>query len=225
MGEAGVKSLEQRQREKYVRRAAIPSRFHGRTLRDLKVPTEVLVPCLAFVERVAAGAEPVGKGLLLHGRPGRGKTTIAVCALMDTLATAPREALGKAPESDAMRPGYYSTYAEMIFEHKNSWGRTEDSSASEDLLKSLYGRQVNDWWNTRVLVLDDVGKEHSGQSGFTVNTLHDLLRSRYDKGLPTVVTTNLDPSDWGMSYGEAMASFIHEAFTIVAVGGSDRRRT
>jgi DNA replication protein DnaC len=223
MGQASVSSLEERQRAKFVRRAGIPQRLVGKRMGDLTIAQSVRVACDAMVERMTTGGDPIGQGILLHGGPGRGKTTIAVAALIEALYVVPREMLGKEPESDAMRPGYYSTYTELVHEHKTSWGKDEEAEVSEDLLRSLYGRQSRGWWNTRLLVLDDVGKEHAGASGFTVNTLHDLLRSRYDKALPTIITTNLEPEDFA-HYGPAMASFIHEAFDIVEVSGKDRRR-
>jgi DNA replication protein DnaC len=220
-----MKDFEDRQREKYMSRAGLPVRFQEKALSSLVIGDHVRLACEGLVARVATGAAPIGVGLLLHGSPGRGKSTVATATLREVIMTASREALGKDELSGPMLPGYYLTYTELISEHKTSWGRDlEAADVSEDLLKSLYGRQHRSWWNTRLLVLDDVGKEHSGASGFTVSTLHDLLRSRYDKGFPTIITTNLEPADWEVAYGEAMYSFIHEAFDIVDVGGRDRRR-
>jgi len=217
-------TLDEKQRAKFLRRAAVPVRFGDTTLDTLTITPGVMISCKRLIERMQTGAAPIGKGILFHGAPGRGKSTIAVATLRTALMTLPREVLGKEPESDTMRPGYYSTYTELVAEHKTSWGKSEDADASEDLLRSLYGRHNRGWWNTRLLVLDDVGKEHNGGSGFTVNTLHDLLRSRYDKAFPTIITTNLTPAQFDPVYGGAMASFIHEAFDIVEVTGKDRRR-
>lgn len=209
-------------RTRFIDRAEVPTRLRKR-LSDLEIDVEVYAHVEDMVTRVATTGEPLGRGLMLCGDPGRGKTTIAVAALIEVLETAPYEVLGKTPYSYPMLPGFYITYARLIRKHKESWDGGDEADAAKDLIRSLYGEQTSDHWNTRVLVLDDVGKEHGGASGFTVNTLHDLLRSRYDLAFPTIVTTNLKPQDWAREYGDAMGSFIREAFDIVHVGGEDRR--
>jgi DNA replication protein DnaC len=77
--------------------------------------------------------------------------------------------------------------------------------------------------NVRVLVLDDLGKEYKG-SGFNDASFDEILRSRYDRALPTIVTTNVMRDDWKHQYGEAMGSFAFEAFRRVEIIGEDRRK-
>jgi len=61
-------------------------------------------------------------------------------------------------------------------------------------------------------VIDDVGKEHASLSGWQKNVLHHVLRTRFNLGLPTIVTTNVSLDDWGSLYGDATESFAKEAF-------------
>jgi DNA replication protein DnaC len=91
------------------------------------------------------------------------------------------------------------------------------------IMEGFHGRAKMDHLNVRVLVLDDLGKELS--SDYNVAGFDELLRSRYDKGLPTIVTTNLTREQWGRKYGEAMGSFVYEAFNRVIIGSKDLRRT
>lgn len=213
-----------KRRANYLQRSMLPPGLQDADFETLAMPVEVKVKCAAFIKQFTDGTD-LGKGLMFTGKPGRGKTTIAAATLLECMNQAPHDRLGKTDQSYPMLPGYFVTYPELIYQHRTSWGKNEEAQEAEDLLRSLYGRQSRDHWNTRVLVLDDIGKEHSGASGFTSATLHDLLRSRYYKGLPTLVTTNLDQDDIEQAYGDAMASFIHEAFAIVEVGGKDRRRS
>ena len=210
-------------RQRYIRRANIPVRFQDLDLGDLSIDSDTEMLCREVVARLATSQEPVGRGIILSGRPGRGKSTIAVATLLGALKEVPRSVLGHTFDGDAYRPGYYLTYAEMIRTYQKSW--KPDETDAYDLIQALYCAETKyTWLNTKVLVLDDLGKEHTGPSGFTVAALHDLLRSRYDKAAPTIITTNLDFDEFGSTYGEAMESFIHEAFDLVTVGGKDRRR-
>jgi DNA replication protein DnaC len=74
------------------------------------------------------------------------------------------------------------------------------------------GESLDDAYNVRVLVLDDVGKEHASLSGWQKSMLHHVLRTRYNNGLPTIVTTNVELKNWSGLYGEATESFANEAF-------------
>jgi len=38
------------------------------------------------------------------------------------------------------------------------------------------------------------------------------LRTRFNHGLPTIVTTNIKLENWAASYGDATESFANEAF-------------
>ena len=87
---------------------------------------------------------------------------------------------------------------------------------SEELLyNGILGEATDDTYNVRVLVLDDVGKEHASASGWQKNMLHHVLRTRFNHGLPTIVTTNIKLDDWEAHYGSATQSFVHEAFVYV----------
>ena len=45
--------------------------------------------------------------------------------------------------------------------------------------------------------------------------LHHILRTRFNNGLPTIVTTNLPVKSWEAAYGGATESFINEAFATI----------
>jgi DNA replication protein DnaC len=91
----------------------------------------------------------------------------------------------------------------------------------------MHGECADDAYNIRVLVLDDVGKEHQSGSGWQRNMLHHILRTRFNNGLPTIVTTNLPVKTWESTYGGATESFIHEAFAVIeleSIRGDLRKR-
>ena len=90
-------------------------------------------------------------------------------------------------------------------------------------LTAIYGESNE---NVKLLILDDLGKEYRTASGWAENQFDALLRTRFNYGLPTIITTNVPIESWGEVYGESMYSFLHEAFTtyqVISMEG-DRRR-
>ena len=178
------------------------------------------------------GIGTTGVGLLFDGAPGLGKTTHAVTTAMEVIRRLPDEANDVAPifgvnASDVtqhFRPIYYMTYPEFLSRKKAM------IDADPDTKKELYremegfhGRSKEDYLNVRILILDDLGKEYKG-AGFNDASFDEILRSRYDKGLPTIITTNVSREKWAAQYGEAMGSFAYEAFKRVRIIGEDLRQ-
>jgi DNA replication protein DnaC len=100
----------------------------------------------------------------------------------------------------------------------------EASESDEILYAGILGKCDDDAYNVRILVIDDLGKEHASLSGWQSNMLHHILRTRYNKGLPTIVTTNIDRENWHHVYGDATGSFVHEAFVYLPVNEVDLRK-
>jgi hypothetical protein len=85
---------------------------------------------------------------------------------------------------------------------------------------------VSEWWEvdelkwiyndaTYLLVIDDVGKEYRAASGWAADMFEHLIRHRFDRGLPTLVTTNLRHADWNAEYNPSMFSFLGEACPVL----------
>lgn len=158
----------------------------------------------------AVGSRGCGKGLMFWGTPGHGKTTLALAVLQEMLTTFSFEEFDSEPSSPLIRPAYFATFNDLL-DLKGAMmdGPTEDQAV---IYAGILGECRNDAYNVRVLVLDDVGKEHASLSGWQKNMLHHVLRTRFNNGLPTIVTTNIELSDWAGLYGDATESFANEAF-------------
>jgi DNA replication protein DnaC len=177
------------------------------------------------------GIGTTGVGLLFDGVAGLGKTTHSVICLTELIRRLPEDQtdgaklLGYKREdySVAARPVYYMTVPDFINRKKSMIDADPDTRREMQLqMDGFHGRAKMDHLNVRVLVLDDLGKEP--KSEYNVAGFDELLRSRYDKGLPTIVTTNLDREQWKGKYGDAMGSFVYEAFNRVIIGNKDLRR-
>jgi DNA replication protein DnaC len=210
-----------------IRRANLPSSTIGLQLPDLDpYQGKVLDVVESWIDKLkrgeivkADGRRNSGKGLLLIGAPGQGKTTLASVILQKLLLEASSEAWSS--HMTLERPAYFTDYPTLLRSQQRAFDKDE---TYQDLIDSVFGEGHPDR-NVRLLVVDDLGKEHRTASGWAEHTFDALLRRRFSLGLPTIVTTNVPLSSWAKVYGESMASFANEAFAALEVvsPGGDRR--
>lgn len=72
-----------------------------------------------------------------------------------------------------------------------------------------------------LLVLDDLGKEHTTE--WTNETIYSIINYRYEHMLSTVVTTNLSLTEMQEKLGEATVSRLMEMCEYVSMDGKDYR--
>ena len=213
-------------RKAWVKTASIPKARLGWTLGDCTdAPETALKPVKSWLKLalegeyiLKAGGAKCGRGILFYGEPGRGKTTIALALIQEIMTTFPIEAFMPQEGKVIIRPCYFSTFNSLLDLKGKLMDNPTDSE--ETLYEGILGEAKDDAYNVRVLVIDDIGKEHTTLSGWQSNMLHHVLRTRFNNGLPTIVTSNIEKEDWAASYGEATGSFIKEAFLYIPVNGS-----
>lgn len=172
-----------------------------------------------------------GVGLLFDGGPGEGKTTHAVVSAVEFILNLPTDIdeackVLQCKREDygvSLRVVYYLTFPEFLAIKKQAFdAEPEERRELNRVMDGFHGRAQEDWLNVRLLILDDLGKENG--SNYDSTSFDEILRARYDKGLPTIVTTNVMREDWGIKYGEAMGSFAHEAFNRIRIVNKDLRK-
>lgn len=176
------------------------------------------------------GLGTTGVGLLFDGGPGLGKTTHAVTTIMEFIRNLPEDedkakkilGVNNNDYGRGLRPVYYLTFPEFLNKKKAIFDASLDERRDlYEEVEGLHGRSKYDSLNVRILVLDDLGKEYA--SAYNDASFDEILRSRYDKGLPTIVTTNVARENWAKQYKEAMGSFAYEAFHRIQLTGKDLR--
>jgi DNA replication protein DnaC len=219
-----------------LRNSNIPTRFLGYEASDMvtdfpeSINDWVSDVLEGSVIKSIGGLGLTGTGLLFDGSPGMGKTTHAVVAAMEIIrrldSTKAKEVFQYTRESDCgmlSRPIYYLTYPEFLSKKKAAFDAEPDEKREINrVIEGLHGRAKEDWLNVRVLILDDLGKEYG--SKYDDASFDEILRSRYDRALPTIVTTNELLENWEAKYSKAMASFANEAFQRVRLNTKDLRR-
>lgn len=133
------------------------------------------------------------KGLLLAGKPGRGKTSVAAALAVDC--------------GEPYTAAFWEV-RDLLSAVKDEFGENVSHTLERAATKPL-------------LVLDDLGRER--QTDFNVDTVRGILERRYARGLPVVVTTNLTSRDLEAHVGSRVWSRLHEMTEQLPLGGSDIR--
>jgi DNA replication protein DnaC len=171
-----------------------------------------------------------GLGMLFDGDPGMGKTTYAAISAIEFIRRLPdsdedaSKLLGVKSGDYGMklRAVYYTTYPEYLSLKRSAFdAEPEEKRELMRIIDGFHGRAKEDHLNVRVLIIDDLGKEH--KTTWNESQFDELLRSRYDKGLPTIITTNVLKENWAVAYSEAMGSFANEAFVPIRLKNKDLR--
>jgi DNA replication protein len=192
--------------------AGIPRWCRGRGFDQWQVYSEsaetAVRTCAAFAAdfpeyfaRTSTDQAKVGRGILLVGGTGSGKTTLACMTITE---------IHWAHDNTIL---YYP--AHLLIEQQ----RLVDARAADERIS----KRINRLHTVHVLVIDDLGMEYRTQSGYVGAEITGLLRRRHELGLPTIVTTNLPLAKWDQIYHPTMSSFAKQAFQIVTLTGMDMR--
>jgi DNA replication protein DnaC len=157
-----------------------------------------------LIEHVRAwkirNASRMGRGLVMFGPSGTGKTSAATLAL-----------------SRAARRGYdvgYVTAPELVM---SEIGDRDD--------ETLYAWRGELLYDSHFLVIDELGKEHRKEnSDYSLSILDLLLRRRRGDMKSTILITNFSWARFHQVYGESVWSIMADRAEKLQFHGEDRRQ-
>jgi len=158
-----------------------------------------------------------GKGIILSGVVGGGKTHLLVSVFKIILATMLTDRIQKV--SVAQRGSVYGR------EVPNYMWKRMTSLLLE--LKSFFDSNNKDFEYienlkiTRALFIDDLGTENITDWARTI--FYEIIDDRYTKLKPTFITTNLDKDKIAEVYGDRIMSRLWQSSLIITVKGDDKR--
>ena len=156
--------------------------------------TKVFNMCVRYAETFSTDSP----SLLFLGRSGLGKTHLSL-----SIANA------------VIQKGYDVIYDSVI----NLLGQVEKEhfgrgDADADTLSLLLEADL--------LILDDLGTEFS--SPFYVSTIYNIINTRLNRGLPTIISTNLSYEEIRQSYEERIISRLFAVYRCYQFVGTDIRK-
>lgn len=191
------------QMEQLAGQAAIPKRFADRTLDSFRALSpdqrEALSICRAYVgsewEKVAAS----GRCMCIVGRPGTGKTHLAVGMI--------RKILNRG------LPAVYTTVSDVFHRIKESY-TTAGLTEREAIM--AFARPA-------LLVIDEVGRQYGTQAERAM--FFEVINARYSDVKPTVIVSNLDAPNLKAYLGDSVLSRLAEGGgKFIFLAGKDMRK-
>jgi DNA replication protein DnaC len=151
-----------------------------------------------YCVRYAQSVTPGSKSLLLSGPTGLGKTHLS----LSIAKTAIQNGLGV----------IYGSAPDLLSQvEKERFSRSETGEDSLALMLSC-----------DLLILDDLGAEFS--TSFTVSCIYNIINTRINRGLPTIISTNGSLSDLLKGYQDRVVSRIMGSYEVLRFCGNDIRQ-
>ncbi|MCK0552555.1 ATP-binding protein [Pantoea ananatis] len=163
--------------------ANIAERFDGCTLENYVAVNDRARRNLGMLKTYAKrwpDMYKAGTSLILSGKPGTGKNHLAV-------------GLAKAVIAEHQASVLLTSVLKIIRAVRRSWGK--NSEYSEEEVIAMYT-------DKDLLIIDEIGVQYSSDSEKI--TLFEILNTRYERMLPTVMISNLTPEQISMAIGDRL---------------------
>ena len=175
-------------RAERISNSGLPSRFSGKTFADYVVKTPEQESVLSIAKEYAQNKTGLnaGRGLIITGTVGVGKTHLASAIINEVITT-----------ENNIR-AIYTTARDMIRHIRSAW-KNPDIDESDMIDRYAYAQ---------ILVIDEIGVQFGSESEMI--QMFEVLDKRYGEQLPTVMISNLTPAELTGLLGERIIDRMRE---------------
>ena len=161
---------------------------------------EIMKNIYEFCRNYAESFTVKSPSLLMYGKTGVGKTHLSL-------------SIAKAVAERGFNAAYGSIVNLLTIIEREHFGKVSEEENMDT---------VNLLINADLLVLDDLGAEFSSQ--FYESVTYNIINSRINLGLPTIISTNLTAAELQKKYNERIISRIFGEFSTLCLVGEDIRQ-
>lgn len=193
----------QRRLEQLLQREAIPLRFQDRTFDTYAVQVDGQRQALQTLREYAsefAEHRQYGRGLILVGGTGTGKTHLACSVLRSVLMQG--------------QTGLHTSLMHLVRMVRDTW-REKGTSAELEIFRAIAGLDL--------LVLDEIGVQYG--TGSEQLIVGDLLMRRYELRAPTIMIGNEDMRGVRAYLGDRVFDRLRESAKAVVFDWDSYRKT
>jgi DNA replication protein DnaC len=168
--------------------AGIPDRFKDRTLSAYRAVDDGQKHALEFAQSYADQFDKVvetGRSAIFCGRPGTGKTHLAVGVALQVMARG--------------RCAMFTTVQRAMRRVKDTFRKGAEESESQAIAVLTY---------PDLLIIDEIGVQFGSE--FEKNMMFDILNERYEKRRPTLLLSNLTAQEVKLFLGERIYDRLKE---------------
>jgi DNA replication protein DnaC len=177
---AGIKSRTDK--------SGIPERFLTKTLETYEAKIEGQSTAYQFCKTYAedfADVKKIGRCAIFCGKPGTGKTHLAIAIALYVI-------------NQGAWVGF-STVQKLMRRLKDTMRKDSEESESD---------VINRYVDVDLLILDEIGVQFGSE--YEKNSLFDILNSRYENRLPTILISNLSANEVKAFIGERVFDRMRE---------------
>lgn len=164
-------------------------------------PREQMTRNFSYCQKYAETFSPQSKNILMIGQTGLGKTHLSLSIARTAIEKGYGVIYGSAP-----------TLISQVEREKFGQNSSAPNNTTMELLQ-----------NCDLLVLDDLGTEF--QTKFTISAIYDLLNTRLNQSLPTIISTNLSIKELEDAYTPRILSRITGLYDVLFFLGKDLRNS
>lgn len=161
---------------------------------------EIMKRIYDFCKEYAEDFSLNSKSLLMYGKTGVGKTHLSL-------------SIAKTVAEKGFNAAYGSIVNLLSIIEREHFGKISDEENMDT---------INLLINADLLVLDDLGAEFSSQ--FYESVIYNIINSRINLGLPTIISTNLSAAELQKKYNERIISRVFGEFSTLFLVGEDIRQ-